>query len=128
MTDQQLLGMHHMACTNPDQEAAWDSFSSLGHTAVMSSFPGPCNCAVASPDGQWVAVVGDAACLLLLHASQGYEFKTGQNKKQKSAKLHFGAKNPRRTMQSRVRVSPGERPSSTLCSMRTIDGNDNDND
>ncbi len=77
MSDQQLMDMHHTATTNPHQDVSWDSFSSPATTAVLSHFPEACNCAVASPDGQWVAVVGDATCLQLLHASQGYTYDTG---------------------------------------------------
>jgi len=109
MTDQQLMDMHHTATTNPNQETSWDAFSTQGVTAVLSSFPAPCNCAVPSPDGQWVAIVGDAGCLQLLHASQGYEYDTGKPRKQKSAVLNFGAKRPHRCTRSRPRssVSPG---------------------
>ncbi|KAL0047594.1 hypothetical protein WJX82_007383 [Trebouxia sp. C0006] len=109
MSDQQLIDMHHTATTNPHHDVSWDSFSSPATTAVLSHFPEACNCAVASPDGQWVAVVGDASCLQLLHASQGYTYDTGKPKKQKSAMLSFGAKRPRNTTRSRPRssVSPG---------------------
>ncbi|DBA91082.1 TPA: hypothetical protein ACH3X1_016047 [Trebouxia sp. C0004] len=109
MSDQQLMDMHHTATTNPHQDVSWGSLSSPATTAVLSHFPEACNCAVASPNGQWVAVVGDASCLQLLHASQGYTYDTGKPKKQKSAMLSFGAKRPRRTTRSRPRssVSPG---------------------
>ncbi|KAA6424201.1 MAG: hypothetical protein FRX49_06160 [Trebouxia sp. A1-2] len=109
MSDQQLMDMHHTATTNPHQDVSWDSFSTPATTAVLSHFPEACNCAVASPDGQWVAVVGDASCLQLLHTSQGYAYDTGKPKKQKSAMLSFGAKRPRHTTRSRPRssVSPG---------------------
>ncbi len=80
MSDQQLIDMHHTATTNPHHDVSWDSFSSPATTAVLSHFPEACNCAVASPDGQWVAVVGDASCLQLLHASQGYTYDTGNLK------------------------------------------------
>lgn len=109
MSDSQLLDMHQAAMTHPDQDTDWGSFSSRATTAVLSDFPAACNCAVPSPDGQWIAVVGDAGCLQLLHASQGYVYDTSKPKKQKSAMLNFGAKRPRRTSQSRPRsnVSPG---------------------
>ena len=78
MSDQQLMDMHHTATTNPHRDVSWDSFSTPATTAVLSHFPEACNCAVASPDGQWVAVVGDASCLQLLHTSQGYAYDTGK--------------------------------------------------
>ena len=121
MSDSQLLDMHQAAMTHPDQDTDWGSFSSRATTAVLSDFPAACNCAVPSPDGQWIAVVGDAGCLHLLHASHGYLYDTSKPKKQKSAMLNFGAKRPRRTSQSRPRsnVSPGV--CSSVCTVSASD-------
>lgn len=107
MSDQQLLDMHHMAMTNPNPSAAWDSLSTSARTSVIGPLGAPCNCATPSPDGKWVAVVGDAPMLHLLHISEGYSTQKPQEGpargKRKSAVLTFGAKKPQMTSRSRPR-------------------------
>ena len=64
MSDQQLHDVHELALDRAPEDTDWEPYSSTGSTAVLKSFPGPCNFAAASPDGQWVAVVGDSACVV----------------------------------------------------------------
>ena len=110
MSDQQLLDMHHKATVDPAPPGEWGPFSSPAHTVVISNHMGaPCNCATASPDGNWIAVVGDMPSLLLLHISEGYaenKTKPGATRKPGAGKgsvLNFGAKQPRRTSRSTPR-------------------------
>ena len=44
--------------------------SSCYTTAALGPFPAPCNLAVASPDGRWVAVVGDTRSVFLVDQQQ----------------------------------------------------------
>ncbi|KAI3437592.1 hypothetical protein D9Q98_000045 [Chlorella vulgaris] len=41
-------------------------------TAAVGPLPMPCNLAVASPDGRWIAVVGDAPAVYLLDQAAGF--------------------------------------------------------
>ena len=119
MSDQQLHDVHDLATDGAPEDTDWEPYSSTGSTAVLKSFPGPCNFAVASPDGQWVAVVGDSACVVLLHRSDEYrllvktlaEVSSARRKRQKSAVLQFRAKRPRmerRTFTNDFRDPAGE--------------------
>ena len=119
MSDQQLSAMHHRAMTNPAPAGAWGEYSSPARTSVLVNHLGlPCNCAAASPDGQWVAAVGDTPTLLLLHISEGYnekKHKSGLKKQgtRKGSVLKFGAKQPKRTSRSNPRradTSAGQQP------------------
>ena len=110
MSDQQLSDMHHKAAVDPAQPGEWGPFSAPANTVVLRNhMVAPCNCATASPDGNWIAVVGDTPSLLLLHISEGYaEYKpqSGATRKPGSGKgsvLKFGAKQPRRTSRSNPR-------------------------
>ena len=110
MSDQQLSDMHHKAAVDPAPPGEWGSFSSPAHTVVLRNHMGaPCNCAMASPDGNWIAVVGDTPSLLLLHISEAYDHSKlppGVTRKPGASKgsvLKFGAKQPRRTSRSNPR-------------------------
>ena len=110
MSDQQLSDMHHRATVDPAPPGEWGPSSSPANTVVISNHMGaPCNCATASPDGNWIAVVGDAPSLLLLHISEGYcenKPKSGAFRKPgpgRGSVLKFGAKQPRRTSRSNSR-------------------------
>ena len=45
-------------------------------TVTLGPFPVPCNLAAASPDGRWVAVVGDSQALYLVDQQAGYSWRT----------------------------------------------------
>ena len=110
MSDQQLSDMHHKATVDPAPPGEWGPFSSPANTVVISNHLGaPCNCATASPDGKWIAAVGDTPSLLLLHISEGYgesKPKSGATRKLGAGKgsvLKFCANQPRRTSRSNPR-------------------------
>ena len=67
MTDQQLEQLHAQTLAllgHPD----WDSFVTTAKTVALKSYRHHCNFAAASPDGKWIAIVGDEPNLILLHA------------------------------------------------------------
>ena len=71
MSDQQLLDMQHFAAGYPqpgDPGPDRRRFSSTKRTAAKC-FRAACNCAAASPDGRWIAVVGDMPHLVLMQAT-----------------------------------------------------------
>lgn len=102
MSDQQLLAMQQRASNDPAPPGAWGPYSTPAQTLVIGNhLRAPCNCATASPDGQWIAAVGDAPLLHLLHISEGYGMgvdpkKPGVKKQggSKGAVLKFSAKQP----------------------------------
>ena len=108
MSDQQLSDMQLKATVDPAPPGEWGSLSSPARTVVLRHhLQTACNCAVASPDGNWIAVVGDEPSLGLLHISDSYaEGHTGSRRGPGSGKgsiLKFGAKQPRRTSRSNPR-------------------------
>ena len=115
MSDQQLVDMHQRAVVDPAPPDAWGAYSTPAQTLVIDSHLGaPCNCATASPDGQWIAAVGDQPWLSLLHVSEGYgmecDSKTGLGKSGagKGVILKFNAKQPYRPSRRKyVRRPPG---------------------
>lgn len=93
-----------MDLADPAPPDAWAVYSTPAQTLVIGNhLRAPCNCATASPDGQWIAAVGDQPVLHLLHTSEGYGValhpkaggpKQGQGRS-KGAVLKFGARQPR---------------------------------
>ena len=101
MSDRQLLDMRQRAEFGRVPPDEWGAYSTPAQTIVIGSHLGaPCNCATASPDGQWIAAVGDQPVLHILHICEGYGMALGPKaraKKQghsKGAVLKFGAKQP----------------------------------
>ena len=104
MTNDQLSQAHTLAATHTTDNS-WNSCSSQAMTAVIGHFGQPVNCAVASPDGKHVAVVGDTPRACVVSAKHGYEWLPG-----KSRTFGFGAKMPMRSRSdanSWGRVTPG---------------------
>ena len=65
MSDEQLFDMHQRVreLVDPAPPGDWGAYSILAQTLVIRNhLETPCNCATASPDGQWIAAVGDQPC------------------------------------------------------------------
>lgn len=101
MTNDQLSQAHTLAATHTTDNS-WNSCSMQGMTAVIGHFGQPVNCAVASPDGKHVAVVGDTPRACVVSAKHGYEWMPG-----KSRTFAFGAKMPMRSSLDAHTVNPG---------------------
>lgn len=91
MTDEQLTQMRTLASAHTT-DSSWNSCSTKAITATIGHFGHPVNCAVASPDGQFLAVVGDVPRVWIVTAQQGFETVPGNSKT-----LHFKAKAPMRS-------------------------------
>ena len=107
MSDQQLQDMKHFAAGHPQPGLAWRRFSSSKCTAIKG-YRAACNCAAASPDGRWIAVVGDMPHLLLMQATSSRsqassllkshsEQETGQTVCKTVARLEFNMEEPFKT-------------------------------
>ena len=107
MSDQQLQGMQQFAASDPHPGSDWRGFSSSKRTAAKR-FRAACNCAAASPDGRWIAVVGDMPHLVLMQAttsrSQASSLpqsdsnqETGQTVCRTVARLEFNMEEPYKT-------------------------------
>ena len=101
MSDQQLLDVHKFAAGYPEPGPAWRRFL----TTATKRFRAACNCAAVSPDGQWIAVVGDTSHLVLMQtttscsqamsqAETHTEQDTGQTVCQTVARLEFKMQEP----------------------------------
>lgn len=86
MTNGQLLQARAFAAAHTT-DSSWDSCSTSAMTATIGHFGFPVNCAVPSPNGQHVAVVGDAPRAWVVSAKHGYEWLSS-----KSRTFNFAAK------------------------------------
>ena len=107
MSDQQLQSMQQFAAGGPQPGSDWRRFSSTKRTATKR-FRAACNCAAASPDGCWVAVVGDMPHLVLMQTTSSCsqalslpkidsEQQTGQTICRTVARLKFNMEQPYKT-------------------------------
>lgn len=106
MTDDQMTQARSLAASQTTETSSWTGSSTQAMTATIGHFGHPINCAVSSPDGKYVAAVGDAPRAWIVSAKHGYEWIVG-----KSRTFAFGAKRPMRSRSDthlRQDVSPGK--------------------